>query len=212
MFCTIKLVQACADVIAIRHPREGSARLAADASAVPVINGGDGANQHPTQTLLDLYTILQQKGMIDGLTFTMIGDLKNGRTIHSLCSALANFDCTIEMWSPPQLKLPQIILNDISEKVKVVELESLDLSSSDVVYATRIQKERFDDPEEAERYSYVIDAEAVRKMKDDAIIMHPFPRVDEIATEVDSLPQAAYFAQEANGIPVRMAILDSVLG
>jgi len=212
VYDTIRMVESCADVIVIRHSLEGAAKLAADAAKIPVINGGDGANQHPTQALLDTYTMFQKKGKLDGLTVTMIGDLKNGRTIHSLCYALANFDVTIEVWSPPQLKIPQVILNDVSEKVKIVELESLDLSSSDVVYATRIQKERFDDPEEAERYSYVIDAEAVKTMKDDAIIMHPFPRVDEIATEVDALPQAAYFAQEANGIPVRMAILDSVLG
>ncbi|MFA5246722.1 MAG: aspartate carbamoyltransferase [Candidatus Micrarchaeia archaeon] len=212
LYDTIKMVESCADVIVIRHSLEGAAKLAADAAQIPVINGGDGANQHPTQALLDTYTIFQQKGKIDGQTITLIGDLKNGRTIHSLCYALSNFDCTIELWSPPQLKIPQAIVNDISEKVKVVELESLDFSDSDVVYATRIQKERFDDPEEAKRYSYVIDAEMVRSMKDDAIIMHPFPRVDEIATEVDQMPQAKYFQQEANGIPVRMAILESVLG
>jgi aspartate carbamoyltransferase catalytic subunit len=212
VYDTVRMVESCADVIVIRHPLEGAARLAADAAKIPVINGGDGANQHPTQALLDTYTISQKKGGLDGLTVTMIGDLKNGRTIHSLCYALSSFDCKIELWSPPQLKLPQVIMSDVSEKMSVRELDELDLSNSDVVYATRIQAERFDDPEEAKRYSYVIDAEAVRKMKDDAIIMHPFPRVDEIATEVDSLPQAAYFAQEANGIPVRMAILDSVLG
>lgn len=211
LYDTIKMVESCADAIVIRHPLEGAARLAADAASIPVINGGDGANQHPTQALLDTYTIFQQKGKLDGQTITMIGDLKNGRTIHSLCYALSNFDCTIELWSPPQLKIPQPIINDIGEKVKVVELESLDLSDSDVVYATRIQKERFDDPEEAKRYSYVIDAEMVKTLKDDAIIMHPFPRVDEISSEVDSLPQAKYFQQEANGIPVRMAILESVL-
>jgi len=209
---TIRMVESCADAIVIRHSLEGAAKLAADAAKIPVINGGDGANQHPTQSLLDTYTMFQKKGKPDGLTVTMIGDLKNGRTIHSLCYALANFDCKIEVWSPPQLKLPQVIQSDIADRIKIKELSELDLSNSDIVYATRIQKERFDDPEEAERYSYVIDADAVKTMKDDAIIMHPFPRVDEIATEVDSLPQAAYFAQEANGIPVRMAILDSVLG
>ena len=212
VYDTIKMVESCADLIVIRHSLEGAAKLAADAAKIPVINGGDGANQHPTQALLDTYTIFQSKGGIDGLTVSMIGDLKNGRTIHSLCYALSNFDCKIELWSPPQLKLPQVIMSDLAGKIKIRELDELDVSNSDVVYATRIQKERFDDPEEAERYSYVIDAETVRKMKDDAIIMHPFPRVDEIATEVDSMRQAKYFQQEANDIPVRMAILDSVLG
>ncbi len=208
---TVKLVQACADVIAMRHPLEGSARRAADAANVPVINGGDGANQHPTQAMLDTYTMVQQKGKLDGLTVTMIGDLKNGRTVHSLCYALSNFDCTIELWAPPLLKLQPGILGELREKVKIRELDELDLSSSDVVYATRIQKERFDDPEEAKRYSYVIDKEMVGKMKDDAIIMHPLPRVDEISTEVDADKHAKYFEQESNGIPVRMALLEAIL-
>lgn len=209
---TIKLVQSCADAIAMRHPIEGAAKLAADASGAPVINGGDGANQHPTQTLLDLYTIVQQKGKIDGLTFTMIGDLKNGRTIHSMCYALSNYDVEIELWAPPQLKLQQSIIAEVGDKVKIRELPSLDASNADVLYATRIQKERFDDPEEAKRYAYVIDAKMVRTMKPDAMILHPLPRVDEIATEVDNDKHARYFQQEANGIPTRMAVLDSILG
>ncbi len=208
---TVKMVQACSDAIAMRHPIEGSARRAADASSVPVINGGDGTNQHPTQALLDTYTMVQQKGKLDGLTITMIGDLKNGRTIHSLCYALSNFDVTIELWAPPQLKMQQSIESEVGKKVKIRELSSLDLSNADVVYATRIQKERFDDPMEAKKFSYIINDDVVKTMKDDAIIMHPLPRVDEIATSVDADKHAKYFQQEANGIPVRMALLDSIL-
>ena len=155
--------------------------------------------------------MVQQKGKLDGLTITMIGDLKNGRTIHSLCYALSNFDVTIELWAPPQLKMQQSIESEVGKKVKIRELSSLDLSNADVVYATRIQKERFDDPMEAKKFSYIINDDVVKTMKDDAIIMHPLPRVDEIATSVDADKHAKYFQQEANGIPVRMALLDSIL-
>ncbi len=208
---TIKLVDTCVDAIIMRNPIEGSSRLAAEVATVPVINAGDGANQHPTQALLDLYTIEKEKGKIDGNTVLLLGDLKNGRTVHSLAQALSNYDVELQLYSPPQLKMPPAILEDIKGKIKVREIDSLDLSNADVVYATRIQKERFADPEEYKKYSYVIDAEKMKEMKKDAILMHPLPRVNEIATEVDSDPRAKYYAQEANGIPVRMALLQAVI-
>ncbi|MFA6048615.1 MAG: aspartate carbamoyltransferase [Candidatus Micrarchaeia archaeon] len=208
---TIKLVDSCVDAIVMRNPVEGSARLAAETAEVPVINAGDGANQHPTQALLDLYTIKKERGKIDKQKVMLIGDLKNGRTVHSLAQALSNYDVELQLYSPPQLRMPSGILRDLEGKIRVQELDSMDLSQADVVYATRIQKERFADPEEYKKYSYVIDAAKMREMKKDAILMHPLPRVDEISTEVDSDPRAKYYQQEANGIPVRMALLQAVI-
>ncbi len=209
---TIKLVDSCADAIVLRDPVEGSARLAAETATHPVINAGDGANQHPTQALLDLYTIRKEKGKIDGLKVLLLGDLKNGRTVHSLAQALSNYDVQLQLHSPPQLRMPKGILSDIEGKIKATELSEMDLSQADVVYATRIQKERFADPEEYKKYAYVINAEKMKEMKKDAILMHPLPRVDEISTDVDSDPRAKYYAQEANGVPVRMALLQAILG
>lgn len=209
---TVKLIQACCDGIVIRNPAEGSARIAAEATHLPVINAGDGSNQHPTQAMLDLYTIRKEKKKIEGLTITMIGDLKYGRTVHSLLYALSNYDVQVELYSPPALKMPPHILEEVKGKVKVRELSEMSLGNADVVYATRIQKERFADPEEYKKYSYVIDAEKMKELKQDAILMHPLPRVNEIATEVDSDRRAKYFEQEANGIPVRMALLSMIVG
>lgn len=209
---TIKLVEACADAIVIRHPREGSGQLAAEASRVPVINGGDGANQHPTQALLDLYTVKKELGKIDGLSFLFVGDLKYGRTVHSLAQMLSNYDVELLFHSPPGLKMASSMLGEVRNSVKVRELDAMELGSADVVYATRIQKERFADPEEYRKYSYQINAESLREMRSGALLMHPLPRVGEIHPEVDKDVRAAYFRQEANGVPVRMALLKKILG
>jgi len=211
---TIKVVERYSDVIVIRHPLEGSARLAADLASVPVINAGDGANQHPTQTLLDLFTIRRFAGRIDGLAIGMVGDLRYGRTVHSLAQALTRFEgVRLRLISPPTLKLPPSVLRELEGKIEYEEREELDLHGLDVVYVTRIQKERFPDIEEYEKVkgAYVITAQTVEQLSEEAIILHPLPRVDEIATEVDRLPQAKYFEQAEGGIPVRMALLKLVL-
>ena len=210
---TIKVIDACADCIVIRHPLEGAAQAAANSAQAPVINAGDGANQHPTQALLDLYTMRKEKNSgLDGLKVLMLGDLKYGRTVHSLAYALSQFeDVELQFHSPPALRMPEQIVNELRGQVKMRELPSFDLSGADVVYATRIQKERFADPEEYRKYSYHIGPEEMGKMKKDAVLMHPFPRVGEISPEVDADPRAAYFRQEANGVCVRMAILNKIL-
>lgn len=211
---TIQIVEKYADVIVLRHPLEGSARLAADVTKLPVINAGDGANQHPTQTLLDLFTIEKFHGRIDGLKIGLIGDLKYGRTVHSLATALTRFeDIKLRLISPPTLRMPPQVLRELKSKVDYTETEALDLRDLDVVYMTRIQKERFPDIEEYEKVkgAYVLNAETCQPLKEDAIILHPLPRVDEIAPEVDALKQAKYFEQARSGIPVRMAILSLVL-
>lgn len=211
---TVRMAEGYADVIVIRHPLDGSARLAADSASVPVINAGDGANQHPTQTLLDLYAMQRCHGHIDGLTVGLVGDLKYGRTVHSLATALTRFEkIALRLISPPTLRMPPSVLHALASAVDYQEEEALDLSGLDVVYATRIQKERFPDIEEYEKVkgAYVIDLEACRALRADAIILHPLPRVDEIAREVDALPQAKYFEQAHGGIPVRMALLQLVL-
>ncbi|MEK6953818.1 MAG: aspartate carbamoyltransferase [Candidatus Micrarchaeota archaeon] len=209
---TIKAMEPQVDCFVMRHPNEGSAALAAATADVPVINAGDGNNQHPTQAMLDLYTIKKEKKKIDGLTVLMLGDLKYGRTVHSLSYALSKFeDVKLQYYSPQQLRFPSFMLNDLREQSKVEELTSLDFSKADVIYATRIQKERIEDPEEYKKAAYVIDAEMMKSAKPDAMLMHPLPRVDEIATEVDSDKRAKYFEQEANGIPTRMAILSLIL-
>ncbi|MFH1257900.1 MAG: aspartate carbamoyltransferase [Candidatus Micrarchaeota archaeon] len=209
---TIKAMEPQVDVFVIRHPNEGAAAMAASCTDVPVINAGDGNNQHPSQSLLDLYTIKKEKKKLDGLTVLMLGDLKYGRTVHSLSFALSKFDnVTLQYYSPAQLRFPASMLNDLRNCCKVEELPSLDISKADVIYATRIQKERIEDPEEYKKAAYVIDDNMMKAAKDDAILMHPLPRVDEIATEVDRDKRAKYFEQEANGIPARMAILSLML-
>ena len=209
----IKAIEGFADAIAIRHPSEGSAALAAEVSEIPVINAGDGNNQHPSQALVDLYTIKKARKEIDGTTILFAGDLKYGRTVHSLAYALSSFeDVTMQFYSPQQLKMPQYILADLRESVKIEEIGSLNLQKADVIYATRIQKERIADPEEYRKASYVIVSEKMKEAKGDAMPMHPLPRVDEIAKEVDNDKRAKYFEQERNEIPVRMALLSSILG
>jgi len=211
---TVRTVEKYADVIVMRHPLEGSARLAADTVAIPVINAGDGANQHPTQTLMDLFTIKKFHQRLDDLKIGLVGDLKYGRTVHSLAVALTRFDkIELRLISPPNLRMPPAILHELSGVVPYTETEELDLRDLDVVYVTRIQKERFPDIEEYEKVkgAYVITLKVCKMLKPSAILLHPLPRVDEIAPEVDSLPQAKYFDQVQNGVPVRMALLKLVL-
>lgn len=210
---TMKFIEGCADIVAIRHPNDGAAQVAADSCGVPVINAGDGANEHPTQALVDLFTMQKEKKAIDGLAILMLGDLKYGRTVHSLLHALCNFnDVTVLLQSPPALKMPSELVHEARGHLKVREVEKLDFSDADVVYATRIQRERFADPDEYKKYSYRIDAEKLRELKSDAVLLHPLPRVGEIDPEIDSDARAAYFRQENNGIPVRMAVLKEILG
>src|SRR3990170_2261594 len=214
---TIRMVEAYSDAIVLRHPQEGAARLAAEFSEKPVINAGDGAGQHPTQTLLDLYTIWDEKGGFDGRHVALIGDLKYGRTVHSLTYALAELGATLAFVSPPTLEMPREIVEHVKERGlsfrMAHRLEEVILEA-DVLYVTRIQKERFPDPQEYEKVagSYRIDTDVLREAKRDLIIMHPLPRVMEIAADVDRTKHASYFKQAFNGVPVRMALLDLILG
>ena len=214
---TIKTVEGYADVIVLRHPQTGAAHEAAQATDKPILNAGDGAGQHPTQSLLDLYTIQKEKGAVDGLTVVLAGDLKNGRTVHSLALLLANFDVRFIFVAPSVLRMPPGILDQLQEKgISVQETEDLavGLQEGDVLYMTRIQRERFENPDEYDRLknSYVLTRAQVDGAKDGIVIMHPLPRVNEIAEDVDSHPGAAYFRQAANGVPVRMALLALVCG
>ncbi len=211
---TIRMAEQYSDIIVIRHPQDGAARLAAEAATVPVINAGDGSNQHPTQTLLDLYTIKKELGRIDNLKIGLMGDLKYGRTIHSLASALSWYDISLQLLSPPGLEMPKYIKEDLLAKsVPVAEITEIEAIDVDVLYVTRIQKERFPDIEEYEKVkgSYRITMDSMEYIKK-AIIMHPLPRVDEIDPEIDKTPNALYFKQARNGVPVRMALLASLLG
>ena len=214
---TIKMTEQYADIIVIRHPLEGSAGLAAEAASVPVINGGDGSNQHPTQTILDLYTIQKTKGKLEGLHIGFVGDLKYGRTVHSLVIALANFSPTFYFIAPDELQMPENYLDELfQKKVKYHKTSDLTRFSKelDVLYVTRIQKERFPDPLEYEKFKgiYRIDEAFLHNIKKELKIMHPLPRVDEIDRSIDNTEHAAYFEQAANGIPVRKALLALVLG
>ena len=213
---TVRTVENYADVIAIRHPLEGAARLAAEFAKVPIINGGSGAEEHPTQALLDLYTILKEKGIIDGLKIALVGDLRYGRTVHSLAYALSNYDVELCLVSPESLKMRREVLEEIRGKISVTEETDIAkvIPNLDVLYVTRIQKERFPDPAEYMKVkgSYKIDLELLKKAKKDMIILHPLPRVDEIASEVDGTPHARYFQQVWNGIVMRMALLALILG
>lgn len=213
---TVRTVENYADVIALRHPLEGAARLAAEFAKVPIINGGSGAEEHPTQALLDLYTIMREKGKIDGLKIALVGDLRYGRTVHSLAYTLSNYNVELYLVSPESLRMRREVLETIKEKIPVTEKASLEkiVPMIDVLYVTRIQKERFPDPAEYVKVkgSYKIDLETLSKAKEDMIILHPLPRVDEIAAEVDKTSHARYFKQAWNGIVTRMALLALILG
>jgi aspartate carbamoyltransferase catalytic subunit len=211
---TIKMLESYSDIIALRHPVEGAARWAAESARVPVINAGDGANQHPTQTLLDLYTIQKEKGGLDGLTVAMVGDLKYGRTVHSLAAALSHFKSKLIFVAPDQLRMPKEHLSGL--KVEYQETKSLNmaLKVADIVYMTRIQKERFPDPVEYEKVKgvYVLTKEMLEGCKDGLKVMHPLPRVGEISECVDGTPHSIYFEQAKNGVTMRQAILALLLG
>jgi len=214
---SMRTVEGYADLIAIRHPRKGAAQEAADAVQVPVINAGDGTGQHPTQALLDVYTIQKERDSLEGLTVTLAGDLKNGRTVHSLVYLLARFGVRLRLISPPSLEMPAEITEELRQGGADVDAGddlAAAMGESDVVYVTRIQRERFEDPAEYERLkgSYVVDMPMVRQAKPGITIMHPLPRVNEIAPEVDAYEGAAYFRQAANGVPIRMALLALLAG
>jgi len=213
---TVRVVENYADIIVLRHTLEGAARFAAEYASVPVINAGSGAEEHPTQALLDLYTIRKEKGKIDGLKIAFIGDLRYGRTVHSLAYALSQYDVKLHLVSPSLLRMRREVLDDIKQKVEVTENADLDeiIPEMDVLYVTRIQKERFPDLAEYAKVkgSYVITTDLLRHAKEDSIVLHPLPRVDEITPEVDSTPHAKYFKQVWNGVVVRMALLALILG
>ena len=213
---TVRTVENYSDVIALRHPLEGAARLAAEFAKVPVINAGSGAEEHPTQALLDLYTMKKEKGKIDGLKIAFVGDLRFGRTVHSLAYALSLYNIELYLVSPETLRMRREVLQTIKERIPVVEKTNLEkiIPMVDVLYVTRIQKERFPDAAEYAKVkgSYKIDLQTLSEAKKDLIILHPLPRVDEIAAEVDNTPYARYFQQVWNGIVVRMALLALILG
>ncbi len=214
---TIRMVESYSDVIVVRHPNDGAARLASTTSKKPVINAGDGSNQHPSQTLLDLYTIKEEKGTLNNLSIAFVGDLKYGRTVHSLVKALTHFNPTIYFVSPKILQMPAYLIDDLDKnniKYEILEDFRDCLDKIDVFYMTRIQKERFPDIEDYQKVKgvYVINKENILgKCKEDMIILHPLPRVDEISTDLDETKHALYFKQAKNGIPVRQAMMMKVL-
>ena len=217
LFDTIQMVDGYTDVIAMRHPRQGAAQYAQDAARVPILNGGDGAGHHPTQTMLDLFTIQQAHGKLDGLKVVLAGDLRYGRTVHSLSHALVRFGCQLIFASPELLKMPAEIVSDLkAHGAQVVETEDLygSMEDADVVYMTRIQKERFADEDEYARCAgaYKLNARHLEDVKQDMIVMHPLPRVDEIDPSVDVTRHARYFEQAFNGVVARMALLCRLLG
>jgi len=209
---SIRIIAGYADIIVMRHPIEGAARRAAEVSDKPVINGGDGANQHPTQTLLDLYTIKKSFGKITGLNIGLLGDLKYGRTVHSLMYALALFDnVKVYCIAPESLRMPKEIIEDVQDRLEIKETSKLEefLPELDVLYATRIQKERFADEFEYEQIKnvFILGKEILKNTKNGLKIMHPLPRVNEIKPELDETSAALYFEQAKNGLPVREALL-----
>jgi aspartate carbamoyltransferase len=214
---TIRTLECYADVIVLRHPEVGSSALAAEYARKPIINGGDGIGEHPTQALLDLFTIKEELGRVDGLTVTMLGDLKYGRTVHSLARLLSLFVVQLNYISPDILRMPADLIKKLEAKgVSQKEYSTLEtvLAETDVLYVTRVQKERFENLEEYEKVkgAYVITPETLKPCKDEMIVMHPLPRVGEISLEIDADPRAAYFRQMEYGLYVRMALLAMVLG
>lgn len=214
---TIKMVSNYVDMIVMRHPLEGSSRYASEVADVPVVNAGDGANQHPSQTLLDLYSILQTQGTLEGLTINMVGDLKYGRTTHSLIQAMSHFNPKFIFTSPDELKMPKEYKGFLDRRnIEYIETDSLDahLNECDILYMTRVQQERFTDPMEYERVKdvYTLNASMLGSVRDNMKILHPLPRVTEIDQDVDDTPYAYYFKQAENGLYVRMAIISYLLG
>ena len=214
---TAKIIARYSDIIVMRHPLEGAARYVSEQVNIPVVNAGDGANQHPTQSLLDLYTILKSQGSLEGLKLAFVGDLKYGRTVHSLAYALAPFKPEFHFVSPKSLGMPSHILNDLRKReIQFKETTKLDkiVNDIDIMYVTRIQRERFPDREEYEKVknAYIITADLLKNAKDNMKVMHPLPRVNEITTDVDTTKYAYYFDQAENGVYMRQAILATLLG
>jgi len=224
---TVRTLECYADVIVLRHPETGSAAIAAKAARKPVINAGDGIGEHPTQALLDTFTIFEElgpstelrtsAGQIDGMTVTMLGDLKYGRTVHSLARLLSLYKVKLNYVSPEILRMPKEVMDEVSQKnIPQAEFDSLEkvLPETDVLYVTRVQKERFEDPADYEKVkgAYVIDPDVMKAAKQDMIVMHPLPRVGEISVDFDDDPRAAYFRQMEYGLYVRMALLAMALG
>lgn len=214
---TIKMVSNYVDLIIMRHPVEGAARYASEVAGVPVINAGDGANQHPTQTMLDLYSIKKTQGKLTDLTISMVGDLKYGRTVHSLLMAMRYFNPKYNFVSPPELRIPEqyrtFCLENGIEYREYTDLNAI-LKESDILYMTRVQQERFTDPVEYEkvRNTYALHNAMLEGTKDNLRILHPLPRLTEIAEDVDSNPKAYYFEQAKNGVYARQAVISSILG
>lgn len=214
---TIKIVSNYVDMIVMRHPVEGAAAIAASVSPVPIVNAGDGSNQHPTQTLLDMYTIRQTQGRLDGLTINMVGDLKYGRTVHSLSEAMSDFNPEYIFTAPEELRMPKKYLDWLDKKhIAYEETASLEehLNDCDILYMTRVQQERFPSREDYDKVKdvYELKASMLGGVKENMKILHPLPRVTEIATDVDSTPYAYYFEQARNGMYVRMAVISYLLG
>lgn len=214
---TIKIVSNYVDMIVMRHPMEGAAEIAAKVSPVPVVNAGDGSNQHPTQTLLDMYSIMQTQGRLDGLTINMVGDLKYGRTVHSLSEAMSDFSPKYVFTAPDDLKMPSKYLKYLDSKhILYEETASLEehLNDCDILYMTRVQQERFPSKEDYDKVKdvYELHASMLSGVKPNMKILHPLPRITEIATDVDDTPYAYYFQQARNGMYVRMAVISYLLG
>jgi len=217
LYDTIRMVDGYVDIIAMRHPRQGAAQYASDSADVPILNGGDGAGHHPTQTMLDLFTIRQAHGTIEGLNVALIGDLRFGRTVHSLSHALVRFGCSLSLVSPESLGMPNEIIDDLKAHgadITISDELSSAIPNADVIYMTRIQKERFPDEDEYTRVAGVFTMEAadLAPAKGDMIVMHPLPRVDEIKPDVDTTKHARYFEQAFNGVVTRMALICKLLG
>jgi aspartate carbamoyltransferase catalytic subunit len=214
---TIKTVCCYSDIIVMRHPLEGSARLASEVATVPVINAGDGANQHPTQCMLDLYSIKKTQGTLDNIHIELVGELKYGRTVHSLVEAMCNFNTTFHLVSPVSLKLPSSVKMHIKEKnltyYQYTEIQDA-IDKVDILYMTRVQRERFLDIQDYERVknSCILDKSLMNNVKKSMKILHPLPRVNEIHSNVDSTPQAYYFQQAQNGVYVRQSLISLILG
>ncbi|AKB13423.1 Aspartate carbamoyltransferase [Methanosarcina thermophila CHTI-55] len=213
---TIRVISNYADLIVLRHPLDGSARMAAEFSSVPIINGGDGSVNHPTQTFLDLYTI-RRESHLEGLKIALAGDLKYGRTVHSLCYALSLYEAEMIFVSPPELRMPPEIVRDLQKRnINVKETDSLEkiIGDVEVLYMTRVQRERFPDPEEYEKVKnrLKVTGDLLRNVNPNLKILHPLPRVNEISPEVDSTPYACYFEQAFYGVPTRMALLALATG
>ena len=213
---TVKIINQYSDIIVMRHPQEGAAKYVSECVDIPVVNAGDGANQHPTQSLLDLYSIFKTQDSLNNLKVCLLGDLRYGRTVHSLAFALGAFNSEFYFVSPEILNMPQYILDELDElEIKYTQSDSLEkiVDELDILYVTRIQKERFTDPEDYEKVksSYVISLEILKGVKKNFKILHPLPRVDEISVEVDNLDCAYYFQQAKNGVYMRQAIITKLL-